>query len=231
MFEGFFLAIINKLAILPYSTNTTSSMKTTMKSLKVIIFITGFLLFIKPADLLLGQQYLQRPVESGYSSVYLGLGLSVNDYGLGIGMEVPLTGKISINGNLGLGGWGLKAGGSLNFYTKQISNKSEFSIGYSYASGLKDFNYELWVEPNETQKMINLDLNAVSTINFVYTYNLKIGSFCKAGFSAGYAVPITATPYKVKTQGVILSSTSEQIMDIMAPGGLIVGIRFMFGIN
>lgn len=202
-----------------------------MKTLKVIILFSGFLMFMKPADLLLGQQNLQRPVESGYPSIYLGLGLAVNDYGLGVGMEIPLSRRISVNGNLGLGGWGLKAGGSLNFYTKQVSNKSEFSLGYSYASGLKDFNYQLWVEPDETQKMVNLDLNAVGTINLVYTYNLKIGNFCKAGFSAGYAIPINPTPYKVKTSGVILSPTSVQIMDIMAPGGLIVGIRFMFGID
>jgi hypothetical protein len=206
-------------------------MKTNGRNLQKIVLITGLLIFIRPTALLLGQQTFQIPNESKNPSLYLGLGLAVNDYGLGLGIEIPLSSKISVNGNLGLGGWGFKAGGSLNFYTSQISNKSELSLGYSYASGLKDFNYELWVDPNETKQMINLDLNAIGTINLLYTYNLKIGNSCKAGFSAGYAIPITTTPYKVKTSGAILSSTSQQLLDIMAPGGLIIGIRFMFGIK
>jgi hypothetical protein len=206
-------------------------MKTNWKNLQKIILMTGLLLFIKPTSQILGQQNLQFPNESKNPSLYLGFGLAVNDYGLGLGLEIPLSGKISINGNLGLGGWGFKAGASLNFYTSQISNKSEFSLGYSYASGLKDFEYELWVDPNETKRMINLDLNAVGTINLIYTYNLKIGNSCKAGFSAGYAIPVTTSLYEVNTSGAILSSYSKQILDIMAPGGLIIGIRFMFGIN
>jgi hypothetical protein len=206
-------------------------MKTHRRNRQVIILITGLLLFIKPANLLFGQQNFQIPLESKNPSIYLGVGLAVNDYGLGAGLEIPLSNKISVNGNIGLGGWGFKVGGCLNFYINQFSNKSEFSLGYSYASGLKNFNYELWVEPNETKKMINLDLNSVGTINLIYTYNLKIGNSSKAGFSAGYAIPITKELYKVKTSGAILSSTSEQVLDIMAPGGLIIGIRFMFGIK
>jgi hypothetical protein len=64
----------------------------------------------------------------------------------------------------------------------------------------------------------------------IYTYNLRIGNACKAGFSAGYAIPLSTEPYTVNTPGVTLTETSKQLMDIMAPGGLIVGIRFMFGI-
>ncbi len=204
-------------------------MKTTGKQLYVIILFTLLLLFIKPSNPLSAQNY-QLPAENKSQLIYLGLGLSINDYGLGLGVEFPLAGKISVNGNLGIGGWGLKAGGSLNFYTTHISNGSEFSIGYSYASGMKDFNYDLWVDPFDEKQVVNMDLNSVGTINFIYTYNLRIGYSCKAGFSGGYAFPISTSPYTVNTAGANLSSDSKQLMDIMAPGGLIVGIRFMFGL-
>jgi hypothetical protein len=205
-------------------------MKTNVKNLQAFFLITGLLLLFTSSGKLFGQENYGNIIATKNPSVYLGLGLGVNDYGLGAVIEIPLSGKISVSGSLGLGGWGWKAGGSLNLYTNQISERSEFSLGYSYASGLKDFNFEMAVEPNETQRMLNFDLNPVETINLIYTYNLKIGNSCKAGFSAGYAIPVTAEPYYLNTSGVVLSSTSEQIMNIMQPGGLIIGIKFMFGL-
>ena len=202
-------------------------MKIKVKKLHLTILIEGLLL-IKPIDHLFGQQIMQQPYET--PSVYFGLGLAINDYGLGLGLEIPLSGKLSINGNAGIGGWGWKIGWSINFYPIQISNKSEFSLGYSRASGLQDFTQDLWVEPDERKQPVKLDLNVVETINLIYTYNIKIGNSFKTRISAGYAIPVTKTPYEIKTLGVVLSSTSKQVMDIMQPGGLIFGIRFMFGI-
>jgi hypothetical protein len=138
-----------------------SAMRTTGRNFQLIILITA-LVFIIPAHLLFGQEDSRIRVETK-PAVYLGLGLSVNDYGLGAGLEIPLTDNISINGNAGVGGWGLKAGCSLNFYTGQISDKSEFSFGFSHASGLKNFSNQLWVEPNETEQIVNLDLNPAGT--------------------------------------------------------------------
>jgi hypothetical protein len=164
-------------------------------------------------------------------SVYLGLGLEVNNYGFGLGLEVPISKKFSITGNVGLGGWGWKIGGSINYYFKEVSKKSELSLGYSYASGLKDFETDLYVEPNNIKQKVRLDLNIIHTINIMYTYNLKLGKSSKIGFCCGAAISLTKTPYTLKTQGVTLSSASKQTLQITEPGGLIIGIRFMFGIR
>lgn len=201
-----------------------------MKKFNLIILLSGFLLIIISGNQLFGQQYFEGSNDAKVPSVYLGLGLGINDYGIGVGLEIPLTDKLSINGNAGLGGWGWKIGGNINLYSKQVPYNSEFSLGFSHASGLQGFKQELGVGSNDTKQMVELDLNTVETINLMYTYNLRVGNSCKAAFSAGYAISITNIPYEVKTSGVVLSETSKQIIDIMQPGGLIIGVKFMFGI-
>jgi hypothetical protein len=56
-----------------------------------------------------------------------------------------------------------------------------------------------------------------------------MGRASKFVFSAGAAFCLTSNPYDVQSQGITLSSTSEQVLQIMQPGGLVVGIKFMFG--
>jgi hypothetical protein len=201
-------------------------MKTNLKKLSLIILFAGALFCIQSRNSLYGQQYSDVKMPS----VYLGMGFEVNNYGLGFGLEVPVSGKMSITGNAGIGGWGLKLGGTINYYFTDVTGRSELSLGYSRASGLKDFSTELYVEPNDTKQTVKLDLNVIQTINVMYTYNLRIGRSGKVGFSGGYAISLTNTPYTLKSQGVTLSPTSDQVLKIMQPGGLIIGIRFMFGL-
>jgi hypothetical protein len=201
-------------------------MTTTLKKSGLIILLAGALFCIQSMNPLHGQEYSDVRVPS----VYLGPGFEVNNYGFGLGLEIPVSGKMSLTGNAGIGGWGTKIGGTINYYFVDVTGKSELSLGYSRASGLKDFSTDLYVEPNETKQTVKLDLNVVQTINLMYTYNLRIGRSVKVGFTGGYAISLTNTPYTLKTQGVTLTSTSEQVLKIMQPGGVIVGIKFMFGL-
>ncbi len=201
-------------------------MKTTLKKLSLIILFAGAIFCIQSMNPLHGQDYSDVRIPS----VYLGMGFEVNNYGFGLGLEIPVSGKMSLTGNIGIGGWGFKIGGTINYYFTDVTGKSELSLGYSGASGLKNFSTELFVEPNDTKQTVNLDLNVVQTVNLMYTYNLRIGRSSKIGFTGGYAISLTNTPYKLNTTGVTLSSSSEGVLNIMQPGGLIVGIRFMFGL-
>lgn len=196
----------------------------------LFILISVFFLNVTSENNLFGQEYFQNSEATKVSSLYLGLGLGINDYGIGIGLEVPLADKLSIGGNMGLGGWGLKIGGGINLYPKGVPYGSEFTLGYSHASGLQGFKQELGVGPNDNKQIVELDLNTAKTINIFYTYNLRVGNTCKAAFSAGYAIQVMSIPYEVKTPGVFLSDTSLEVMNIMEPGGLIIGIKFMFGV-
>jgi hypothetical protein len=205
-------------------------MKISEKKHYLILIVLGFLFFIKPAGQLFGQDYYQNPLVPRTPKVYLGLGLGINDYGLGILLEMPVTRTISLSGGVGIGGWGTKIGGGINIYADHVGRGSEFSLGYSQASGLKDFETTMAVNPGDKNQLVRLDLYTVSTINLIYTYNLKVGKSFKAGFSVGYAFCITESAYKLKTSGVTLTTASQQVLNMMQPGGLIIGMKFMFGI-
>jgi hypothetical protein len=201
-------------------------MKSIFTASKRIFLFIGFIIILQSGNQLFGQQleYVNRPVQT--RPFYFGFGLGVNDYGLGLNLEAPIAQNLSINGNVGIGGWGLKLGGSINLYS--LNNHSEFSLGYSHASGIKDFHTELSVEPNGKEQSVNLDLNQVSTINLIYSYNIKVGRSSKIAFSGGYAICLTNEAYRIK-DFVTLDTTSQLVIDMMQPGGLIFGVKLMIG--
>jgi len=203
-------------------------MKAYSRKTKTFLIFVVLISVLLPGKQLFAQQYEVLEPAPRIPVVYLGIGLGFNDYGFGLNLEVPVTQKISINGNLGVGGWGYKLGGSINFYPTDVTGKSEISIGYSRASGLQDFETELWIEPDDTESSVVLDMNVVHTMNLTYTYYLQLGRSGKAGLSAGYAITLNQNTYDIDGSE-ILTPNSEKVLDIMQPGGFIVGFRFMFG--
>lgn len=195
------------------------------------IFLVGGLFFIlQSGSLLYGQQVDYEAEQPPMPGAYIGGGLGINDYGFGVNLEVPVAKHLSIAGNVGLGGWGYKYGASLNFYPIDIVRGNEFSIGLSGASGLMNFVTEMETEPDDVVYNVSLDLNKVCTLNMMYTYNLKIGRRNKLAFSGGYAICLTDNTYEVNDD-IILNDTSKQLMEIMQPGGVILGVKFMFGLK
>lgn len=203
-------------------------MQSTTLKLKRTIYVIILQLLIIPVNNLYSQQFEYAGEQQKLPILYFGLGLGVNEYGVGLNLEVPFTRQLSINGTVGLGGWAWKFGANLNFYPTDVTRRHELSVGFSTASGLDDFETELMVEPDGAQRTVSLDLHRVNTINLFYTYNIKAGRACKAAFSIGYAINTTSNPYDLNSN-VILTSLSEQVIRITQPGGLIIGIKFMIG--
>lgn len=166
-------------------------------------------------------------------SIYLGVGTGIYTYTglLGAMMEIPFTPRISGFAAAGLGGWGYKAGCGVQFYTSRDQFGSAFGIGYSNAFGLMNFETELELANGNTQEVV-LDLYNAGTVNLTYNYNFKLGSRSKFVLGTGYAIAVTDSPYKLNSPTNIgLSSTSEQVMQMMQPGGLIVSLSFLFAVE
>jgi hypothetical protein len=186
------------------------------------------LLMIFSASVIAQQPYSSTE-EVETPSHFWGLGLMFNEGGLGGALEIPLAQKVYLAGNAGLGSWGYKIGAGITFYPEGVPYKSGYGLGFSHATGLAGFETELFVEPNEQEQDVTLDLLPANTINLMYSYNIRLRTTNKFVLYAGYALPITSKAFKVKTDGITLSSTSEQMLQILQPGGLILGFRFMFG--
>lgn len=203
--------------------------KSILSNLATVMVLFTFVLFFNES--MYAQQDSWPPLSTKTPSTFLGIGLGINDNGFGGCIEIPLIEKLSLYGNAGLGGWGWKLGGGISFYPSKGPYGTSFSIGYASASGFKNFETELAVEPDNQNKLILLNLNPVGTVNLVYAHNFRMGQKSKFALSAGYAIPVTKNAYDVITTGETLSDISMQVMDIMQPGGLIVGFKFLFGIN
>ena len=207
-------------------------MKTNKYKHSIAILVTGIIISMNsiiPADAQKqNPEYYQDQELPNDKFRYLGLGMGINDYGMGVCGELSIIKELSVFGNAGIGGWGWKLGGGLMFYPKGGPYKSSLSIGYSHASGLQNFETQLPTvsDPNAT---VLLDLNPVGTVNLVYSYNLILGKSHKVVFSGGYAIALSSNNYDINN-GVVLTPESEQVLNILQPGGLILGMKFMFGL-
>lgn len=254
MFVLFFVSFLLASLIYPHIT-TMKTMRIYPKTDAVSIGLPHFSAALKPIDsraffgallVFLLCMFFTIPAISVYSqqhqhsvelepvpSVFLGVASGINNYsGLaGVGMEALVMPSLSLFGQAGLGSWGTKIGGGFRYYPAQIPFGSAWGIGYSIASGLIDFEAELEVENPTRTYFVLLDLHRVGTLNIDYSYNFRVGRMNKISFHAGYAIRLGGSNhYKVKTPGIKLSQSSEQVMRILQPGGLLLGLSLMIGI-
>ena len=175
-----------------------------------------------------------KPYSPPVPEAFFGVGIGINDYGLGLGAEINIKNNLWVYGMGGYSSWGYRLTGGLTYYPGQNGFRSSFSIGYSYASGFKDFVTELDVEQtfsNPKEEEVILDLYPISTLNLTYSYNAKVGRKSKFVFSAGYAISLTDKIYEHKSISNFneLTEGSKEFIDFMAPGGVIIGVKYMFG--
>lgn len=161
--------------------------------------------------------------------VYLGIGTGINNYTGLIGLSVNLRAydKIFIQGGIGIGSWGTKMTIGLR-YDLSYKKGWSFGVGISTCSGLTDFKTNLELQ-NGTSKDVILDLNRANTLNLKATYNFRLGKNNNFYLEFGYAAPLETSPWTVK-DGSVLSSTSMSVMEMVAPGGILIGLGFTFGL-
>ncbi len=79
--------------------------------------------------------------------------------------------------------------------------------------------------------MVMMDLKPVGNLFFTAGYAWKMGKRNKFYLEGGYALPFIAEDYYVLYDETIkLSQTSEQVLRVMRPGGLVIALGFNFAI-
>ncbi len=86
---------------------------------------------------------------------------------------------------------------------------------------------ELSSGQNET---VTLDLKPVGNVFLSFGYAWKLGKKSRFHLEGGYAVPLNTDDYYEVTSGETLSDTSERVLQMMRPGGLIIALGFDIGI-
>ena len=165
---------------------------------------------------------------------YLGLGNGINTYTgiLGAALEVPLPAHLSAFVAGGLGGWGLKLGGGVKFYFKDSHFGSALDVGFANAFGGNNLELNLELAGSSSTQKVVMNLYNAGTLNFGYSYNIKMGRRVKFVVGAGWALAVVDQPYElVAPRNAKLSDSSIAAMKLSQPGGLFIAATFYLGVN
>jgi len=193
--------------------------------MKNILLTTGLLMFLFSTTQLSAQrEILDTP------PVFITLGTGINHTGLlSLGLEVPVHENIAVFGDAGVGGWGYKLGAGVGYFPKSVRKGPGLNLAYYMASGSGGEPIAQFDDGSNSYEFI---LNRVGTLNFTYSQNWHLGRRGKFSLVAGYAI---ATGDKHASYedvfGLEANQTARTFMGILHPDGLIIGIKFLFGVG
>lgn len=198
-----------------------------------ISVVIGFMVILTLPAYTQAYDYPERQTEAleFVPGGYLGLSSGINNFNgmIGVNGEIKIIRNLTIAGGAGLGSWGYKFAGAIRYYI-HYPKGFNFGLGYSTATGLQGFETELETSRPGGNQMVELNLNRANNLNFTASYQWRLGKRFRLGLELGYAFPLQDKAWELVTDDVVLSDTSEQVMEILTPGGLILGFGFSIGL-
>jgi hypothetical protein len=160
--------------------------------------------------------------------LYLGLSSGINNIAslFGLSLEVPFSENMSGKLGVGVGGWGSVIGIAGKYY-KQYPVSWSFGVGYSTASGYKEIPLGLTTRltPNTTEQ-IKMNADRAHMIDLVT--GKSWGNKVKFNLELGYSIRVNGGAYTTVDKTIVLSETSTTAMNLLSPGGLIIGLGLTF---
>ncbi len=164
-----------------------------------------------------------------YPQVYLGVGTGFDNFTgiFGVSGTLKIYDKFSVRGGLGFSGWGLKNSIGIKYDLKETGGWS-YCLGYSHSPGFKGIKLDMELESGGTRE-ITVDYLSANTINLAIDRNWRIGKTNIFYLEFGYAIPLQSNRWRVTDDSAITSS-AEMALNLLQPGGLILGAGFAFKI-
>lgn len=196
-----------------------------------VAVIACMVLILNPRSLFAQDDLSTTPAAPSKTHLYFGLGMGIDAPAgmIGLTAEVPFAKKLSVDLSAGIGAWGWKYTGGLNYYFRQAGLGSSIGLAYSLATGAEEFEVSLPVVGNPDGEMVTLDMNPASSLNLMYAYSWQLGKKGKFSLFTGYAVSLSKEPYEVVSNHT-LDEVSLLTMKMLKPGGIMLGLMFMLGI-
>jgi hypothetical protein len=199
---------------------------------KIVLYI-GLLFILIPVSFSQAYDYPEQKASAlEYTpGGYLGLSMGINNFNglLGINGEIRVIRNFTIAGGAGIGGWGYKFAGAVRYYI-HYPKGLYFSVGYSSATGLLGLETELETTEPGGNQTVELNLYRADNLNITGSYQWRLGKRFRLGLEFGYSFPLQEKPWEVVSEDIVLSDTSEQVMEFLTPGGLIIGFGFSIGL-
>jgi hypothetical protein len=174
-----------------------------------------------------------NPVEQDVPpALYVGTGTGMNNLNafLGFFLEGNIIQNFTLAGGFGIGAWGYKAAVAARYYRK-YPYKVFYGLGFSTASGISNIELEVYTEPNNETEFVEFRMKRANTLNLSLGYQFKAGKKGRIYLELGYGIRLQPDRYEILTPNVQLTETSTQVMDMMVPGGLILGVGYSFGFH
>lgn len=163
-------------------------------------------------------------------SLGIPLGIDANAGLAGVAFEYGFCSQFSIGAGAGVGSWGYKYFGEGKYYfDKSCYKGSAIGIAYTYATGMTDLEIKN-VKTVYDERDLVFDLDPVSNLALAYYHYWAMGRYSRFYISAGYSVCLSSVSYTVKTYAPPLSSQAKTAMNVIAPGGIVLGAGFYFGL-
>jgi hypothetical protein len=161
-------------------------------------------------------------IEAGWNS----------NTGIGLKIDHLIVNNASIEAGLGLGAWGFKASGGARYYfTPPFRHSLGAALSYSFGSP-QDVTVELEVNDGfggAEEDSVDFSINPCAVVNLTYAYDIEMSPRFKLCLEAGYGISLNSEPYTVRDDRT-LTKKSRQVMDIVAPGGVVVSLGLGFAI-
>ena len=165
-------------------------------------------------------------------NVYIGTSSGINNINgvLGGILELQVGQKVTGIGGLGLGLWGLKTTADLRIY-KSYPQSIYYSFGLSYHTGWGNMQIDYTDPDTGDINAVDINFNPVTTLNLLigFQWGISRDNRFRINLEGGYAFPLTREPYKINTTFMQNDQNLIQSMDLLSPGGIILGMGLTMG--
>jgi hypothetical protein len=162
--------------------------------------------------------------------LYLGLNMGINNPNglVGISLDIPVVDHFSLSTGIGRSSWGWKYFGEARGYLKHCHRGLAVGAGVTRNTGL--INYTAELPTTQGDQMVTMDLepqlNAFLNLYLFTNMGKRNNRF---GFYLGYSHRLEEPTIVIKS-GDVLTADGEAIMNLLAPGGVSIGVGFYFDV-
>ncbi len=162
--------------------------------------------------------------------LYIGVTAGIENPGglVGFNIDVPVTQRFSLSGSAGLSSWGYKAGGEGRFYFGDCNRSWALGAGVTYNTGLSNLSMTLPTTYGDATVLV--DLKPKTNVFFAVHKFFNLGrNGHRFNIMAGYSMRLDDDNYTI-LNNYELTTEGEDVMRVLAPGGLMIGFGFSFGV-
>ncbi|NBC82813.1 MAG: hypothetical protein GVY19_05470 [Bacteroidetes bacterium] len=178
-----------------------------------------------------GQQNPSKPPpKAEYYRAGIGLSAGMNNFSGIVGgiAEYQWSKHFSFVVGGGYSYWGGLGSVGLRYYDKYPVGFS-FLLAYNHAFGIDDVNLTMETEQDSTID-VSFRYDPASSVQFAFSYFWQTGKSNRFYISAGYSVKLWNEPYEIiAPDGIRLTNSSKRLVEFRPPGGVVIGLGYMFG--